>query len=93
MWLPNFGEQALFGEEGLIISDEAELRRIRNRLGRGLIKTKEDCHSPLIPSYKTIGAMTPCPSTGGDSPMTDPTVFEWTFSRDMYVSMSPTKPT
>ena len=72
-----------------MISDDAGLEQVRNRFARGAMKTHEECDSPVAP-FRTIGAMTPCPSTGNEL-MEPCSMFEWTFSRDMYSSISPTK--
>ena len=80
----------MFADESVIVSDESNIRKVRNRLARCLLKSNEECNSPL-PPFTTIGASTPCPSTGNESPMIDQTAFEWTFSKGMYASNSPTK--
>lgn len=39
MWLPNFGEQMFFGDESVMISDESNIEKIRNRFALGVMKT------------------------------------------------------
>lgn len=41
MWLPNFGEQVFMGDEAVLVSDDTDLKRIRGKYLKGLMKTHE----------------------------------------------------
>lgn len=80
----------MFGDESVIITDEADIKKLRNRSAKGLLKSHEECNSPLV-SFRTIGTMTPTPCLSNQPPLHDTKVFEWTFSKGMYPYICPPK--